>query len=31
MTIRRLPYFANGEFRPSQTTTWMDFYDPSTG
>ena len=31
MTIKQLPYFANGEFKPSQTTQWMDCYDPSTG
>ena len=31
MTIKQLPYFANGEFKPSQTTRWMDCYDPSTG
>ena len=31
MTVKQLPYFANGEFKPSQTTKWMDCYDPSTG
>ena len=31
MTVKKLPYFANGEFKPSQTTQWMDCYDPSTG
>ena len=30
-TSKRLPYFANGEFKRSQTTQWMDCYDPSTG
>jgi malonate-semialdehyde dehydrogenase (acetylating)/methylmalonate-semialdehyde dehydrogenase len=31
MTVKQLRYFANGEFRSSQTTRWMDCYDPSTG
>jgi len=31
MTIKQLPYFANGEFKPSQTTQCMDCYDPSIG
>ena len=31
MTVKKLPYFTNGEFKPSQTTQWMDCYDPSTG
>ena len=31
MTVKQLPYFANGEFKPSQTTKWMDCFDPSTG
>jgi malonate-semialdehyde dehydrogenase (acetylating)/methylmalonate-semialdehyde dehydrogenase len=31
MTIKKLPYFANGEFKQSQTAKWMDCYDPSTG
>ena len=31
MSVNKLPYFANGEFKQSQTTKWMDCYDPSTG
>ena len=31
MTVKKLPFFANGEFKQSQTTKWMDCYDPSTG
>ena len=31
MQVKKLPYFAHGDFKPSQATTWMDCYDPSTG
>ncbi len=31
MTPKKLQYFAGGEWKESQTTKWMDCYDPSTG
>jgi len=31
MAVKKLQYFANGEWRDSKTTRWMDCYDPSTG
>ncbi len=31
MAVKRLQYFAGGEWLDSQTARWMDCYDPSTG
>ncbi len=31
MTVKKLRYFAGGEWHDSRTGKWMDCYDPSTG
>lgn len=31
ISMKRLPYFINGEFKESKTTKYMDAFDPSTG
>ena len=31
MAVKKLQYFAGGEWLDSETTRWMDCYDPSTG
>jgi len=31
ISMKRLPYFINGEFKESKTTKYMDAFNPSTG